>query len=51
LIQGTDVTDLGEQITIDMFYRMPGSTTDAQCRFIIETNPLTIVVDDGSGTP
>ena len=48
LIAGNDPSDLGEQIIIDMSYRTPGSTSDALCRFIIETNPLTIVVDDGN---
>jgi hypothetical protein len=43
LVTGTDIDDLGETITVDLFYRTSGSTSDAQCRFQIQTNPLDVV--------
>lgn len=42
LVTGTNIDDLGETITVDMFYRTAGSTSDAQCRFQIQTNPLDV---------
>jgi hypothetical protein len=43
LVTGTDPSDLGETITINMLYRTVGASQDSQCQFVIQTNPLSVI--------